>query len=147
GLGGGRDAGASRPLRAPHGERVLPREARAARPAGPDGDTGPRSHGGAGGVRDDAAPSAARDARHDTRRRTRHDRRGARPLRGGPPRLPRRPGGEMTGTFTASDGVRLAYYVDDFADPWKPSNAIVLLHAAMGSARRFYSMVPRLARH
>lgn len=53
----------------------------------------------------------------------------------------------MTGTFTASDGVRLAYYVDDFADPWKPSNAIVLLHAAMGSARRFYSMVPRLARH
>ena len=53
----------------------------------------------------------------------------------------------MTRTFTASDGVKIAYYVDDFADPWKPSNALVMLHAAMGSAKRFYSMVPGFARY
>lgn len=50
-------------------------------------------------------------------------------------------------TFTTSDGVQIAYYIDDFADPWKPSRALVMLHPAMSSARRFYSMVPGLARH
>ena len=50
-------------------------------------------------------------------------------------------------TFTTSDGVRIAYYVDDYADPWKPSNALIMLHPAMSSSRRYYSMVPGLARH
>ena len=50
-------------------------------------------------------------------------------------------------SFVASDGIRLAYYIDDFTDPWKDAPVLVLLHAAMGSARRYYAWVPRLARH
>ena len=50
-------------------------------------------------------------------------------------------------TFSASDGVRLAYYVDDFTDPWKNAPVLLLLHAAMGSARRYYAWVPLLSRH
>jgi pimeloyl-ACP methyl ester carboxylesterase len=53
----------------------------------------------------------------------------------------------MTEHFTASDGLRLAYVVDDFTDPWTKARALVLLHSAMGSARRFYGWVPHLARH
>jgi 3-oxoadipate enol-lactonase len=49
--------------------------------------------------------------------------------------------------FQASDGNRLAYYVDDYSDPWKPKRTLLLLHAAMGSARRWYGMVPALCRH
>jgi 3-oxoadipate enol-lactonase len=49
--------------------------------------------------------------------------------------------------FTASDGARLAYYIDDFTDPWKQAPSLLLLHAAMGSARRYYAWVPALARH
>jgi 3-oxoadipate enol-lactonase len=50
-------------------------------------------------------------------------------------------------SFAASDGVRLAYRIDDFTDPWKKAPSLVLLHAAMGSARRFYAWVPPLCRH
>ena len=50
-------------------------------------------------------------------------------------------------TFKASDGVQLAYYVDDFTDPWKETPILLLLHAAMGSARRYYAWVPPLSRH
>jgi 3-oxoadipate enol-lactonase len=50
-------------------------------------------------------------------------------------------------TFNASDGVRLAYYVEDFADPWKRAPVLLLLHAAMGTARRYYAWVPLLSRH
>jgi len=39
--------------------------------------------------------------------------------------------------FTTSDGVRLAYAIDDFADPWKPKDTVILLHAAMSNLRRF----------
>lgn len=49
-------------------------------------------------------------------------------------------------TFTTSDGVRLAYVVDDFTDPWTPPRTLVLLHAAMGSVRRLYAWVPHLCR-
>ena len=49
-------------------------------------------------------------------------------------------------SFTTSDGIRLAYVVDDFTDPWKPAPTLVLLHAAMGSSKRLYAWVPRLAR-
>jgi pimeloyl-ACP methyl ester carboxylesterase len=49
--------------------------------------------------------------------------------------------------FNASDGVRLAYYVDDFTDPWKPAETLLLLHAAMGHAKRWYAAVPPLCRH
>jgi 3-oxoadipate enol-lactonase len=55
----------------------------------------------------------------------------------------------MTAThnFTASDGVRIAYYVDDFTDPWKSAPTVLMLHSAMSSAKRFFSMVPGLAKH
>lgn len=46
-----------------------------------------------------------------------------------------------------SDGLRLAYLVDNFTDPWKPAATVVLLHAAMSNARRLARMVPALGRH
>src|SRR5216110_1499874 len=48
--------------------------------------------------------------------------------------------------FTASDGLSLAYYTDDFTDPWKKAPTLLLLHAAMGNARRYFAWVPHLAR-
>lgn len=48
--------------------------------------------------------------------------------------------------FTTSDGVRLGYVIDDFTDPWKPPETLVLVHAAMGSSKRLYAWVPKLAR-
>src|SRR5207302_5902737 len=70
-------------------------------------------------------------------------------------RVPRRarpgPGGRgrmsAAHTFRASDGLSLAYYIDDFTDPWKTAPTLLLLHAAMGSARRYFAWVPHLARH
>jgi len=50
-------------------------------------------------------------------------------------------------SFTASDGTRLGYCIDDFTDPWKKAPVLLLLHAAMGSARRYYAWVPPLSRH
>lgn len=49
--------------------------------------------------------------------------------------------------FTSHDGLRIAYYVDDFTPPWTKPETLVLLHAAMGSSQRFFSWVPDLARH
>ena len=46
-----------------------------------------------------------------------------------------------------SDGIRIAYYVDDFTDPWRPTQTLLLLHAAMGSSKRWYATVPPLCRH
>jgi 3-oxoadipate enol-lactonase len=50
-------------------------------------------------------------------------------------------------TFTTSDGFSLAYYIDDFTNPWAKAPTLLLLHAAMGSARRWFGWVPHLARH
>ena len=47
--------------------------------------------------------------------------------------------------FCASDGLKLAYAVDDFTDPWQSPETVILVHAAMGSSRRFYAWVPHLA--
>jgi pimeloyl-ACP methyl ester carboxylesterase len=49
--------------------------------------------------------------------------------------------------FTTSDGERIAYYIDDFTDPWHEPPVMILLHSAMGNSQRFYSWVPGLARH
>ncbi|HSW16846.1 MAG TPA: alpha/beta hydrolase [Ramlibacter sp.] len=46
--------------------------------------------------------------------------------------------------FTTSDGIRIAYYVDDSTKPWKKPDTILLLHAAMGSAKRYFAWVPQL---
>lgn len=53
----------------------------------------------------------------------------------------------MSHSFTTSDGIRIAYEVDDFTDPWVETETLVMLHSAMSSARRYYSLVPALARH
>src|SRR5260370_12734900 len=50
-------------------------------------------------------------------------------------------------TFTTSDGLELAYYVDDNSDPWANAPTLLMLHAAMGNAERFYAWVPVLSRH
>jgi 3-oxoadipate enol-lactonase len=50
-------------------------------------------------------------------------------------------------SFNTSDGLSLAYSIDDCADPWVTAPALLLLHAAMGSARRYYAWVPALSRH
>src|SRR5918992_1560832 len=50
-------------------------------------------------------------------------------------------------SFNASDGLKLAYAVDDFSDPWRPQETLILIHAAMGSSRRLYKWIPTLSRH
>lgn len=47
--------------------------------------------------------------------------------------------------FQTSDGLTVRYDIDDFTPPWKPAETVILLHAAMGSSRRFYAWVPHLA--
>ncbi len=49
-------------------------------------------------------------------------------------------------SFTSSDGLSLAYYVYDFTDPWQRPATVLMLHAAMGSSRRYFAWVPHLAR-
>jgi len=49
-------------------------------------------------------------------------------------------------TFTSRDGMKIAYYVDDFTDPWTRPDTLLLLHAAMGNAQRWFRWVPRLSR-
>ncbi len=49
-------------------------------------------------------------------------------------------------TFKTSDGIEIAFYIDDYTDPWKAAEPLLMLHPAMGSSRRFFSMVPGLAR-
>jgi len=49
--------------------------------------------------------------------------------------------------FNASDGLKLAYSIDDFTDPWLKPPTLLLLHAAMGHSRRYYAWVPLLSRH
>ena len=48
--------------------------------------------------------------------------------------------------FKASDGLQLAYTIDDFTDPWTSPQTLLLLHAAMGHSQRYYAWVPRLSR-
>src|SRR6185312_11376425 len=50
-------------------------------------------------------------------------------------------------SFTTSDATRLAYTIDDFTDPWRPPQTLLLLHAAMGSSKRWYAAIPALCRH
>ena len=53
----------------------------------------------------------------------------------------------MQQSLHASDGNRIAYAIDDFTDPWRRADTLLLLHAAMGSSKRWYAAVPALARH
>jgi pimeloyl-ACP methyl ester carboxylesterase len=49
-------------------------------------------------------------------------------------------------SFQTSDGLKLRYVIDDFTDPWRKADTVLLVHAAMGSSRRFLQWVPHLAR-
>ncbi len=49
-------------------------------------------------------------------------------------------------SFRTSDGLKIAYDVDDLTDPWKTPDTLVMLHSAMASAGRYYAMVPPLSR-
>jgi pimeloyl-ACP methyl ester carboxylesterase len=49
-------------------------------------------------------------------------------------------------TIVSKDNLRLAYWIDDFTDPWTQPETLVLLHAAMGNSRRWFAWMPRLAR-
>ncbi|HYF60343.1 MAG TPA: alpha/beta hydrolase [Burkholderiaceae bacterium] len=51
-----------------------------------------------------------------------------------------------TRTFEARDGLRIAYHEDDFTDPWRTPDTVLLLHAAMGNAQRWFAWVPPLSR-
>ena len=44
------------------------------------------------------------------------------------------------------DGTQLYYEIDDFTDPWKEVDTVLLHHAAAGSVRRWYAWIPILAR-
>jgi 3-oxoadipate enol-lactonase len=46
-----------------------------------------------------------------------------------------------------SDGLRLAYRIDDFTEPWLEPETVLLLHSAMGRGLRFFSWIPELAAH
>jgi pimeloyl-ACP methyl ester carboxylesterase len=50
-------------------------------------------------------------------------------------------------SFQTSDRVKISYYVDDFTDPWKTPQTLVMVHSAMASGGRYYAMVPQLSRH
>lgn len=49
-------------------------------------------------------------------------------------------------TLMTRDGLRVAYYVDDFTDPWTKAETVVLLHPAMGNSQRWFRWMPPLAR-
>ena len=51
----------------------------------------------------------------------------------------------MKQIFESRDGLQLAYYVDDFTPPWSQPDTILLLHAAMGNAVRWFHWMPALA--
>lgn len=46
--------------------------------------------------------------------------------------------------FQTSDGLSIRYEIDDFTAPWEHAQTVVMLHAAMGSSRRFFAWVPPL---
>jgi|GEM_PF-845966 len=49
--------------------------------------------------------------------------------------------------FTTSDNIKIAYYIDDATKPWIKPDTILLLHPAMGSARRYFAWISKLSVH
>src|SRR5881409_480994 len=50
-------------------------------------------------------------------------------------------------TFRASPDLAMHYEIDDFADPWRGKESILLLHGNAESSAAWYGWVPQLARH
>ena len=61
-------------------------------------------------------------------------------------KFPLGPKSKMNSSFTTADGLKLAYYVDDFTNPWCKPDTVLLLHAAMGNSQRWFQWMPSLAR-
>ena len=40
-------------------------------------------------------------------------------------------------SFTTTDGLKLRYVIDDYTDPWRKPDTLLMSHSAMGSSRRF----------
>jgi pimeloyl-ACP methyl ester carboxylesterase len=51
---------------------------------------------------------------------------------------------DSSSQFLTSDGIAIRYAVSDYTPPWRKSDTIVLLHAAMGTMNRFRQWVPHL---
>ena len=51
------------------------------------------------------------------------------------------------GTLATSDGETIAYYTDTFADPWRETPPLLMLHSLMGHSQRFNGMAGPLAQH
>ena len=49
-------------------------------------------------------------------------------------------------TLTLSPGVSMHYVVDDYTDPWRPAETIVMLHGNAESGTAWYGWVPTLSR-
>ena len=45
------------------------------------------------------------------------------------------------------DGIELYYTVDDYTDPWKNSETVILHHGMAKSHKLWYAWVPIIARH
>lgn len=50
-------------------------------------------------------------------------------------------------SVTLADDTRIAYDCDDFTDPWRPAETVVLVHGFSKNRRFWYAWVPALARH
>lgn len=49
-------------------------------------------------------------------------------------------------TLDIDPGYQIAYTIDDFTDPWKPSEWVVMVHGLAESGEAWYGWVPALAR-
>jgi pimeloyl-ACP methyl ester carboxylesterase len=50
-------------------------------------------------------------------------------------------------TFRPSTDLDMHYRVDDFTDPWRPPQTILMLHGNAESGLAWYAWAPKLARH
>ena len=50
-------------------------------------------------------------------------------------------------TFECAPGVQMYYVVDDYTDPWRKPETILMLHGNCESGQAWYGWVPHLARH
>ena len=49
--------------------------------------------------------------------------------------------------FECAPGVQMHYVVDDYTDPWRKPDTILMLHGNAESSASWYGWVPTLARH
>src|SRR5215210_7073002 len=49
-------------------------------------------------------------------------------------------------TATLRDGTELAYFIDDFTDPWRKPGTVLMIHGLAESSESWRAWVPHLAR-